>query len=362
MRDSAPHPGADPWSATRRLTRPDAQDTVPIAVRVPAAVPARAPGGSSGQRVTTLDALRGFALFGILLVNIPHVLGMPSEVGGAEAPVRRALDLFVQYRFNVIFALLFGIGFGIFLQRATRKHPRPRLLLARRLAVLFPLGGLHQLLHPGEYLLFYGVLGVALLLPLSFAPRWAALLVALVLPISPVPGALVLGYALARYEIPQTLHARRNQLAVVFAVSAGLSVPALLTQLYGPRDLGFALTTVVAGLCLATAYSSGLALLLRTRAGRPISAALEPLGRMALTNYVSATLLMVSAGRLIGLADSSSWWTMLGFAVAVIAVQAVWSRLWLAHFRYGPLEWAWRCLTWWNLPPIRLRGLPASAA
>lgn len=347
MRDRAHHAGADPRAATRRIPRPDARETMPIAV------PGRGP---SGRRVTTLDALRGFALFGILLVNIPHVLDMPSAVDGVEAPVRRALDLFVQFRFNVIFALLFGIGFGIFLQRAARKHPRPRLLLARRLAVLFPLGALHQLLHPGEYLLFYGVLGVALLLPLSWAPRWASLLVALLIPVSPVPGALVLGYALARYEIPQTLHARRNQLVVVFAVSTALAVPALLTQLHGPRDLGFALTTVVAGLCMAAAYSSGLALLLRTRAGKPISAALEPLGRMALTNYVTATLLMVSAGRLIGLEGSDAWATMLVFAVGIIAVQVVWSRLWLARFRYGPLEWAWRCITWWDLQPIRAQA------
>lgn len=323
---------------------------------MPIAVPGRS---SSGQRVTTLDALRGFALFGILLVNIPHVLEMPSEVDGVESPVRRALDLFVQFRFNVIFALLFGIGFGIFMRRAARKHPHPRLLLARRLAVLLPLGALHQLLHPGEYLLFYGVLGVVLLLPLSWAPRWVSLVVALLIPVSPVPGALVLGYALARYEIPQTLHARRKQLVVVFAVSAALSVPALLTQLHGPRDLGFALTTVVAGLCMATAYSSGLALLVRTRAGKPISAALEPLGRMALTNYVTATLLMVSVGRLIGLEGSDDWATMLVFAVGIIAVQVVWSRLWLARFRYGPLEWAWRCITWWDRQPIRAQA-PAS--
>ena len=338
-----------PWSAT------DAQETVPIAI------PGRASGSSSG-RVTALDALRGFALFGILLVNVPHVLNMASQVDGFESPVRQALDLFVQFRFNVIFAFLFGVGFGIFLQRAARKHPQPRLLLARRLAFLFPLGGVHQLLHPGEYLLFYGVLGVVLLLPLSWAPRWVSLGAGLpLLPFSTVPGALILGYALARYEIPQTLHARRNQLLIVFLVSVALSVPALLTQLHGPRTLAGALTSAIAGLCMATAYSSGLALLVRTRIGKPISAALEPLGRMALTNYLSATLLMVSVGQLIGLRESNAWATMLVFSLGVIVVQVVWSRIWLAHFRYGPLEWAWRCVTWWQWQPLRKQAPAATA-
>jgi len=30
-----------------------------------------------------------------------------------------------------------------------------------------------------------------------------------------------------------------------------------------------------------------------------------------------------------------------------------WSKPWLAHFRYGPLEWLWRCLTYWKVFPFR---------
>lgn len=112
---------------------------------------------------------------------------------------------------------------------------------------------------------------------------------------------------------------------------------------------------------MATAYSSGLALLVRTRIGKPISAALEPLGRMALTNYLTATLLMVSFGQLIGLRESNAWATMLVFSLGVIVVQLVWSRIWLGHFRYGPLEWAWRCVTWWQWQPLR-KHAPAATA
>ena len=36
----------------------------------------------------------------------------------------------------------------------------------------------------------------------------------------------------------------------------------------------------------------------------------------------------------------------IGLGVAILALQAIVSPLWLARFRYGPAEWAWRCVTW----------------
>jgi uncharacterized protein len=39
--------------------------------------------------------------------------------------------------------------------------------------------------------------------------------------------------------------------------------------------------------------------------------------------------------------------------MAVWAAMLVWSKPWLARFRYGPLEWLWRCLTYWKLFPLR---------
>ncbi|WP_249124255.1 DUF418 domain-containing protein [Saccharopolyspora erythraea] len=52
---------------------------------------------------------------------------------------------------------------------------------------------------------------------------------------------------------------------------------------------------------------------------------------------------------------------MLVFSLGVIAVQVVWSRIWLAHFRYGPLEWAWRCVTWWQWQPLHKQAAAATA-
>ena len=78
-----------------------------------------------GRRIAELDVLRGFALCGILVVNILQQLVGP--------PFPLAIDLLFVERFLSLFALLFGVGFGLFLERAAARTARPRVVLARRL-------------------------------------------------------------------------------------------------------------------------------------------------------------------------------------------------------------------------------------
>ena len=42
------------------------------------------------------------------------------------------------------------------------------------------------------------------------------------------------------------------------------------------------------------------------------------------------------------------------FVAAVVIVQVALSHWWLARFRFGPMEWLWRAVTYWNLPPMRI--------
>ncbi|GAB2760926.1 hypothetical protein GCM10027174_41820 [Salinifilum aidingensis] len=93
--------------------------------------------------------------------------------------------------------------------------------------------------------------------------------------------------------------------------------------------------------------------MLRTPAGGAVTRACAPVGRMALTNYVTATLLFVPLGHLLGLHGAERWGLMAALAAGIFCVQFGWSHLWLRHFRYGPLEWVWRCLTWWQVVPLR---------
>lgn len=85
--------------------------------------------------------------------------------------------------------------------------------------------------------------------------------------------------------------------------------------------------------------------------GRRFAAA----GRVAFSNYLGTSLLMMLvfhgwAGGLFGeLTRGELYLVMLG----AWAVMLAWPAWWLAHFRYGPLEWLWRCLTYGERLPLR---------
>jgi uncharacterized protein len=320
-------------------------------------------------RIEALDVIRGVALCGILLVNIEPVTHFRYEVSHLPANLGDPsgwLQLLVQQRFFPIFSLLFGIGFSLFLASAQRRHPRPRLLLLRRLAVLLPLGVLHQFLHPGEALLFYAVCGLVVLLPASYLPRWAegagaaVLLVASLVVtgggLTLIPGLFLLGSALVRYGVVARFPTAVRGPAILFTLFAGLAVPALLWQLDDLESSGFSTSSAVAALLVAGAYLTGLLLLLQTPLARGLRAVFAPLGRMALTNYVLATPVMVAGGLLLDFPHSTSWPLVLGFGAGILVVQWALSTLWLKQFRQGPLEWLWRCATWGAWQPLR-RGI-----
>ena len=317
------------------------------------------------RRIHDLDALRGFALCGILFVNIPDIvrMGWGPAIGVAD-PVRAALNVFVQQRFHPIFAFLFGVGFALLLHRAAGRVARPRVLLLRRLAALAVIGAGHQVLLPGEPLLIYAVVGVVVLLPTARLPRSAVLALAVVLlavgllllqgGVGLVPGLLLLGASAVRYGLIDTLDRRTGQLAIVFGLSAALAPVGLWVQLNSRTDPHFMTIWATAGLLLAIAYASGFLLLYRTRARGALDAVFAPLGRMALTNFVTATLLTMAVGPLIGLVEGSIRYDrMLLLAVAVLGAQWAFSTWWLGRFGYGPLEWVWRCVTWWRWLPLR---------
>jgi uncharacterized protein len=76
---------------------------------------------------------------------------------------------------------------------------------------------------------------------------------------------------------------------------------------------------------------------------------------MALTNYLThsivATLIFYEYG--LGLYDQVTPLMQLGLVAVIYGTQIVISNWWLRRFRFGPLEWVWRCLTYWQLEPLR---------
>jgi uncharacterized protein len=126
------------------------------------------------EREPILDALRGFAVLGILLVNIQVMKGPDwfVRVGGGSVPSPGDItDRLVQFaigwlgtgKFVSSLSILFGIGAALIAARSLRAGQSPRLLLARRYVWLMVFGIAHMLLFPGDILFVYGVTGIALL-------------------------------------------------------------------------------------------------------------------------------------------------------------------------------------------------------
>jgi uncharacterized protein len=133
------------------------------------------------DRIITLDVLRGFAVLGILFVNMPFFampLALASGTEGlADAPVREQMswaivETLVTYKFLSLFSLLFGAGLVVQMARAEAKGRRFVPLYLRRLAVLAAFGLAHGLLlWYGDILLRYAVLGLLPLLMRKARPR-----------------------------------------------------------------------------------------------------------------------------------------------------------------------------------------------
>jgi len=78
-------------------------------------------------------------------------------------------------------------------------------------------------------------------------------------------------------------------------------------------------------------------------------------GRMALTNYIMQSFIGVILFTSIGfkLYETLSPSQTLGTAILVFVFQVIVSKFWLTYFKFGPLEWIWRCLTYKRLIPIK---------
>lgn len=157
------------------------------------------------ERHELLDALRGFALFGVLLVNLRALSlydFLPADAKGALpsagvdsllAPLMASL---VDGTSVTLFSLLFGVGFAIQSQRA-QGRPGGTARYVRRLLLLLGIGLVHAyVLWWGDILRYYALLGL-LLVPLSRLPAWAmaavgaVIVVALPVLLQPVlPGLL----------------------------------------------------------------------------------------------------------------------------------------------------------------------------
>ncbi|HQR70227.1 MAG TPA: DUF418 domain-containing protein [Burkholderiaceae bacterium] len=126
----------------------------------------------AAARDPRLDALRGAALLGILLVNIqswasgaPNAIGfLDTDAGAADLVAYFITATFVAGKFMPLFGMLFGAGFALLYSKLRASYAEPRRLYRRRLLFLAAFGMLHALLlYFGDITLAYAVAGLVLL-------------------------------------------------------------------------------------------------------------------------------------------------------------------------------------------------------
>ncbi|GAA3727309.1 DUF418 domain-containing protein [Plantactinospora mayteni] len=387
------------------------------------------------ERIVNLDVLRGFALLGILIVNITVFQGEPPPGDESAGLVKDILTFAFSDKFYTLFALLFGYGLAIQMRRAGTEHvPRMR----RRLAFLLVIGLLHAVfLFFGDVLASYAIAGAVLLAMRNLSPRTVArAAVCAVIGLAALHWVLALGWALAggagdpaasdggeavaaaaaameayQGSFTDIVGQRLSDLAGFAPLTLGLLLPnyialflaGMAAGAYGLLDRsdlpvrrlrqalviglavglpGAALSTVfpiseanpvsvaIRGISMLTvpaltiAYGAGLLLLLRTRAGRRLSGVLAPAGRMALSNYLGQSVLcaFLFTGYGLALIGTVGSLATAGIAIAIFAVQVVASRWWLRRFRFGPMEWLLRSVTYWRRQTLRpAQVIPPSA-
>ena len=128
------------------------------------------------------------------------------------------------------------------------------------------------------------------------------------------------------------------------------ALPLTLFVWLGPAAIGRLASTI--------GYAALAVLLARRFAPTALGQRLIACGRMAFSNYIATSLVMtfIFHGWGLGWFASIGRLPLMGFVLLGWMLMLAWSKPWLARYRFGPLEWAWRSLTYGQIAPIR-RGL-----
>jgi len=392
------------------------------------------------NRIVVVDALRGFALAGIVLVHfVEQFLGgpIPQEETGVmlqgipDYIIMGILQIFFIGKFFALFSILFGLSFYIQMESAATRGQPYMLRFLWRLIILLVIGLFHSLFYRGDILTVYVAVGLFLPLFYRLSNKWILSISCILL--FGIGRFLIFGlhgsegfFGLMEFEqdsefskayfrilkegtLLRVFHDNitngllmkieyqfgifnRGYLTfALFLVGMLLGRIQLFTRLkelqrklkeYMWYSLGFGLVCLVLVAVLFSQASQpinfdswyimialhtmdlmnlgltgfimiGFLLIYIGKRGHWLTI-LAPYGRMALTNYVCQSLIgtfIYYGWGLNLLAEVRNLYTFL-FGFLIIAFQVIISKWWLTKFYYGPLEWLWRCLTWWKWMPF----------
>lgn len=382
------------------------------------------------KRYIILDALRGFAILGIILANFPEfslwTFADPASHTANDRVLQALLTFFVDGKFYTLFSILFGMGFAIQLENAEGKLRT----FYRRMVVLLLIGLLHILfLWSGDILMLYAAMGM--LLPLFRKLPTKGILAAaalfLVLPVlsdalfgsrlaDPIEaaqwricgvygiteanfgtwlsdarsyrevfqfllqgavermwefvsshryfkvlGLFLIGYAAGRERIFADLERFKPLLKRILAVGLGIGAPIGLLYTWStmnghpwgqvPHSVFYLFSVYPMGL----AYAAGFCLLYNRKQEGKVWRAFAVPGRMACTNYLFQSVfgLCIFYGIGLGLGAKVNLLQTELIALGVYAFQIAFSSFWMKRFRFGPIEWVWRMLTYGKRLPLK---------
>lgn len=421
---------------------------------------------SAGERFVSVDALRGFALLGIFVMNIPTFALSnfsffdPSFAGGFTGrnyAIWLGAHLVFDMKMQSLFSMLFGAGLGVMAARADARGSSLRGVYYRRTAWLLVFGLVHAyFIWFGDILYAYAVCGM-LIYPLRrLSPRWLlAIGLGLFLvgagmqtltgvgmgymksqaeaaqsvvdageaptpaqtaaidtwkgiseDFTPTPelvakeqqtyaggyrdlflarakeslfmqvgipfwtfslprftGYMLMGLALLRLGV-FTAARSTGFYAALAVIGYAVSIPAILLGVAHGRAANWDFVdgfrtgwhyNYLASLPMALAHTGVIMLLCKSGALRWLTTGLAAVGRMAITNYLMHSLI----GSLIFYPYGFGLWGKLDRTDLALVVLGVWalqllvSPWWLARFRFGPMEWLWRSLTYKRMQPMR---------
>ena len=176
-------------------------------------------------------------------------------------------------------------------------------------------------------------------------------------------GMMMIGMALFKLGV-LTLEAKTSTYAMMMVAGYAIGMPLNLYEANLLMSNGFSglarhqadITYDFARLAQTAGHVGLLGLFLRSGILPWLRKSLSAVGRMALTNYLTHSLVALIIFVLLGYWGQLERHQLYFIVFAIWAVQLVLSPIWLKHYHFGPVEWLWRYLTYGKAPPFRKSG------
>ena len=388
----------------------------------------------SNNRIHSLDLLRGFAVLGILIMNITNfshvnVAYMNPTIGAGLEGYNQYFHafnyIFADTRFMSIFSILFGAGVVLFTTNAELKGKRAGVLHFKRMFWLLLFGFVHAyLIWEGDILVTYAICGCLIFLFRKKTIR-SLLILAVILFIVPITFNLMTYYGLTMDELESTFaffHPSSEQIATEIKIMQGSFLEQMPIRLENAIEfqtfvflietfwrttslmllgmilyrkgvlsadksisyynkmilIGFGIGLIVSlmglnqsydsewsgayvmsiganykifsGLFMAIGYIGLVIWCFKKGIFKKLQNRLQATGRMAFTNYIGMSIIctLIFNGHGLGLYGTLDRLQQFLIVVAIWILILIVSPLVLKKYRFGPLEWLWRKLTYFS--------------